>query len=151
VSSAPPVQIPTLEAPAAKGGCLRAGLIGCGAVALILVLAFVGVVLYAKKNPTFMVDFAMSQIESNFGPDVTETDKLELKTAVADFKAAIRSGKVGSDRSSGLQRSFNMRGRSSSGKLSHEDVQDLIRTFKEAAGREPAPVPTFAPAPSPSP
>ncbi len=151
MSSTPSVQIPSAEAPAAKGGCLRAGLIGCGVVALLCVLAFVGVVLYAKKNPTFFLDIAMGQIEKNYGPDVTEADKQELKTAVADFKEAIRSGKVRSDRGAGWQRSFTMRGRSSSGKLTHEDVQDLIRTFREAAGREPAPAPTLSPAPRPSP
>jgi hypothetical protein len=145
MSSTPPVQIPTLEAPPEKGGCLRAGLIGCGVVALLCVLTFVGVVLYARKNPGFFLDFAMGQIEKNYGPDVTDADRQDLKTAVADFKEAIRSGKVRNDRSASWQRSVTMRG-SSSRRLSHEDVLDLIRAFREAAGQAPAPAPTLVPA-----
>lgn len=143
MSSTPPVQIPTLEAPPEKGGCLRAGLIGCGVVALLCVLTFVGVVLYARKNPGFFLDIAMGQIEKNYGPDVTDADRRDLKTAVADFKEAIRSGRVQSDRGNTWQRSFTMRG-GSSRKLSHEDVLDLIRAFHEAAGKAPAP--TLVPA-----
>ena len=150
MSSTPPVQIPTLEAPPAKGGCLRAGLIGCGVVALLCVVALVGVVLYARKNPGFFLDFAVGQIEKNYGPDVTDADRRDLKTAVADFKEAIRAGKVSKDRSASWQRSFTMRG-SSSRKLSHEDVQDLIRTFREAAGQAPGPAPTLVPAAVPTP
>jgi hypothetical protein len=149
MSSAPPVHIPALEAPPAKGGCLRAGLIGCGVVALLLVLGFVGIVLYAKKNPGFFLDFAVSQIEKNYGPDVTEEDKRDLRAAVADFKEAIRSGAVKKDRGGAWQKSFSMRG-NTSGKLTHEDVRELIRTFREAAGKEPSTLPTAAPVPTPA-
>jgi hypothetical protein len=149
MSSAPPVQIPALDAPPAKGGCLRAGLIGCGVVALLLVLGFVGVVLYAKKNPGFFLDVAMGQIEKNYGPDVTEEDKKDLRAAVADFKEAIRNGSVKRDRGGAWQKSFSMRG-NQSGKLTHDDVRELIRTFREAAGREPAGAPAAAPVPTPA-
>lgn len=152
MSSAPPVQIPPLAEPPARGGCLRAALIGCGAVALLLILALVGVVLYAKKNPGLFLDVAMRQIEKGYGPDVTEADKQELRAAVAEFKEAIASGRISGDRSAGWQRSFTVRGgSSSSGKFTHQDVQDLIRSFKEAVGEKPAPGPTLTPAPRPSP
>lgn len=149
MSSAPPVQIPALEVPPGKGGCLRAGLIGCGAVALLLVLGFVGVVLYAKKNPGFFLDIAVSQIEKNYGPDVTEEDKRDLKAAVADFKEAIRNGTVKQNRGGAWQKSFSMRG-NDSGKLTHDDVRELIRTFREAAGKEPATAPAPGPVPTPA-
>lgn len=150
MSSAPPVQIPSLEAPPAKGGCLRAGLIGCGAVVLLCVLAFVGIVLYAKKNPGALVDVAMGQIEKNYGPDVTEADKAELRAAVEEFKEAVRAGRIRGDRGSPLQRSFSVRG-DASGKLTQRDVRELTRTFREAAGRAPTPAASPAPAAVPTP
>ncbi|MGH9398789.1 MAG: hypothetical protein ACRD00_00365 [Thermoanaerobaculia bacterium] len=146
MSAGPPVlPVAPVEAPPARGGCLRAGLIGCGIVALLCVLIFVAGVLYIKKNPGALVDFAMRGIENNFGPDVTEQDKKELREAVEEFKVAVRSGRVTGDRAGGWQRSFSMK--SSSRKLSHEDVQDIIRAFREAAGvrSAPATAPTLAP------
>ena len=132
---------------------MRTGLIGCGIIALLCVLVFVGGVLYVRKNPGALADFAMRSIEKNYGPDVTEQDKKELREAVEEFKAAARAGTLNRDRATGVQRSFTMRG--SSGKISHEDVQEIIRAFRGIAGGSRAPdnVPTMAPmaVPTPSP
>ena len=157
MSSAPPPPIatgPPLEAPREKGGCLKAGLIGCGALALLCVLLFVGGVLYVRKNPGFFLDIAMGQIEKNYGPDVTETDKRELKAAVEDFKQAIKTNRVRKDKGGNLQASFTSRGGRSE-KLTHEDVRQLIRAFREAVGsappQTPDTVPTLAPIAVPTP
>jgi hypothetical protein len=115
------------ELPPEKGGCMRTGLIGCGIVALLCVLIFVGGVLYVKKNPGAVLDFAVASIEKKYGPDVTEEDRKELRAVVADVKEAARSGRIRSNRSVGWQ-NFSKRG---SDKLSHEDVQEIIRTFRE--------------------
>ena len=141
----PGFQLQTGDRPPEKGGCMRAGLIGCGIVALLCVLIFVGGVLFVRKNPGMLLDFAMKGIESNYGPDVTEEDKKELRAAVEDVKEAIRTNRMRDDRSMGFQRSFRMR--NSSSKLSHEDVQELIRAFREAAGKpaRPAGEPPLAP------
>ena len=132
---------------------MRTGLIGCGIIALLCILIGVGGVLYVKKNPGAVLDWAMGSIEKKYGPDVTEEDKKELRAAVADLKEAMRNGTVRSNRSVGFQR-FSPK--SGSGKLTHEDVQDIIRAFRESLGPVPggaAPLPTLAPiaVPTPSP
>jgi hypothetical protein len=129
---------------------MKAGLIGCGIVALLLVLVFVGGLLYVRKNPSALMDLALAGIERNYGPDVTEEDKRELKAAVEDFKEAIRSNRLHEDSSRGLQRSFSVKTssmRNSSRKLTHEDVQELIRMFRDAAGKpgSPSEAPTMVP------
>jgi hypothetical protein len=135
---------------------MRAGLIGCGIVALLVVLIFVGGVLFVRKNPGALLDFAMRGIETNYGPDVTEEDKKELRAAVEEFKEAIRSNRIRDTNSMGFQRSFRMG--NSSNKLSHEDIRELIRMFRDSAGKpgrpasEPPPGPTMVPmVPTPSP
>ncbi len=159
MSSALPVtpgsQPMTPGLPPEKGGCMRAGLIGCGVVALLVVLIFVGGVLYVRKNPGVLLDFAMRGIERNYGPDVTEEDKKELQAAVEEFKEAIRSHRIRNDSTKGIQRSFTMR--NSSSKLSHEDIQGLIRMFRDAVGKpgrpagEPPPAATRIPMTAPTP
>lgn len=107
---------------------MRAGLIGCGIVALLLVLLFVGGVLYVKKNPGVVLDFAVAGIERNYGPGVTEEDRKELRAVVAEVKEAARSGRIRGDQSVSWQ-SF---AKSGPDKLSHEDVQQIIRAFRES-------------------
>jgi hypothetical protein len=152
MSSPPPASpiVAPLEAPPARGGCLRVALIGCGGLALLCVLAFVGFVLYSKKNPGLFLDIATRQIENNYGPDVTEQDKQDLHAALADLKEAIRTDRIRRDRNSGWSRSFNFRG-SRSDKLSHDDVRDIIRSFREAILPPPSATPSTAPATVPTP
>ena len=125
-------------------------LIGCGGIALLCVLAFVGLLLYSKRNPGLFLDFAMGQIENNYGPDVTEQDKKDLRAALADLKEAIRTNRIRREGNSGWPRSFNFRG-SKSDKVSHEDVRDIIRSFREAILPPPGATPEAAPAAVPTP
>lgn len=125
-------------------------LIGCGGLALLCVLVFVGLVLYSKKNPGLFLDFAMNQVESNYGPDVTEQDKKDLRAALADLKEAIRTNRLRRDGNSGWSRSFNFRS-SRSDKVSHDDVRDIIRSFREAILPSPGATPATAPAAVPTP
>jgi len=150
MSSTPqsPIVAP-IEAPPARGGCLRVALIGCGGIALLCVLAFVGLMLYGKKNPGVFIDFAMTQIESNYGPDVTEEDKKDLRAAVADFKEALRAHRVRENGNTGWSRSFDFRGRR--GKLSHDDVRQLIQGFRDAILPGPSSTPAAPPATVPAP
>ena len=150
MSSASPVQIPTLEPAPPRSGCVRMGLIGCGGVALLCVLVFVGFVLYSRKNPGFLVEIAMGQIEKNYAPDVTEADRKELRAAVEEFKAAARAGKIKSDGANPLQRSFSVRG-DASGKITHAEVQEMIQMFRRAAGTSTTPAPALTPAAVPTP
>lgn len=115
-------------------------------------MAFVGLMLYGRKNPGLFVDFALSRIENSYGPDVTEQDKKELRAAVAEFKEAIRANRVREGRNGGWQGSFSFRG-SRSDKVSHDDVQQLIRAFREsiipaAPSAAPAAPPATVPTPS---
>lgn len=139
------------ELPPEKGGCMRAGLIGCGVVALLVVLCFVGFVLYVRKNPGAMLDLAVTSIESAYGPSVTEEDRKELRAAVADVKEAARAGRIRGGRSMG----WGNFSRKSGDKLSHEDVQQIIRSFRESivpppGGAVPSPGATMVPIPEPT-
>jgi hypothetical protein len=150
--SSPPASpiVAPLEAPPARGGCLRVALIGCGGLAFLCVLAFVGLMLYARKNPGVFLDFAVSRIESNYGPDVTEQDKQDLRAAVADLKEAMRTNRIRREGNTGWPRSFNFRG-SRSDKVSHDDVRDIIRSFREAILPPSGATPSTVPAPVPTP
>jgi hypothetical protein len=128
---------------------MRAALMGCGGVALLCVLAFVGLMLYSRKNPGMFLDFAMRNVESRFGPNVTDQDRKDLRDVVAELKDAIRENRIRANRNAGWQGSFGFRTRSET--ISHEDVREIIRGFREAIvpvrSASPSPAPATVPTP----
>jgi len=133
VSSAPP--------PPPRTNLARNILIGCGVVAFACVAVFVAFVLYVRNNPASMTDFMMKQIESHYGPDVTEEQKRDLRSAYADFRKAVVARRVAPDSARRIQLNFS----GSSSQLTAEQVRGLTASFREAAGGESTEPPATAP------
>jgi hypothetical protein len=143
VSSAPgvPGGFSGAPPPPPKSNLVRNLLIGCGAVAFLCVAAFVAFVLYVRSNPASMTDFMMKQIESHYGPDVTEEQKRDLRSAYADFRKAVVARRVSPDSARRIQLNFS----GSSSQLTAEQVRGLTASFREAAGGESSKSPATAP------
>lgn len=136
----PPVE----PAPAGKS-CLKTGLIGCGVVALVGVLACVAFIFYVQKKPEAITDFMMKQIEKNYAPDVTEQEKEDLRTAYAAFRKTLEEDKKPPQEP--MERmGTTLRFRPGAGHVTREQVRELTRVFREAAGLEPERAPGAAPA-----
>jgi hypothetical protein len=139
VSSAPPSPPRTNLA--------RNILIGCGVVAFVAVAVFVAFVLYVRSNPASMTDFMVKQIESHYGPDVTEEQKRDLRSAYADFRKAVVERRVSADSVRRVQLNFS----GPNSQLTAEQVRSLTASFREAAsGPSTSPFTTVPPAVSPS-
>lgn len=147
MTTLPPTGVipPPLEPAPAGKGCLKTGLIGCGVVALVVVLACVAFVFYASKKPEAITDFMMKQIEKHYAPDVTEQEKEDLRAAYAVFRKTLEEDKK--PQREPMQRirstlTFGGKG----GEITREQVRELTRAFREAANPEPERTPGAAPA-----
>lgn len=121
------------------------GLIGCGVVALICVLAFVAFIFYVQKKPEAVTDFMMKQIEKNYAPDVTQQEKEDLHTAYAAFRKTLEEDKKPpKEPMERLQTTLRFGGKS--GQITREQVRELTRAFREGAVLEPERSPSAAPA-----
>lgn len=138
---------PPPETPSSRQGCARNALIGCGIAAFLLIAVLVGFFLYLRRNPGMMTDLMMRQIETQWGPDVTEQDKADLRAAYADFRTALNEKRVSQQ---GVQKiQFSLSG-NRSGKLNREQVHQLTEAFRTAASGTTLPdrTPSVAPAPT---
>ncbi len=105
-----------------------------------------------RRNPSLMTDLMMRQIESHFGPDVTEQDKADLRAAYAEFRTALNQGRVNRE---GVQKLQFTLSTNRSNQINREQVLQLTRDFRAAANpasipspgqtRSPYPVPTSSP------
>jgi hypothetical protein len=95
---------PPAVAPADRRGCLKKALIGCGAVALLVAICFIGLLVYVRQRPDALTDIVMKQVESHYAPDVTAEEKQQLRDAYADFRTALRSTRFNRSRSTGCAR-----------------------------------------------
>jgi hypothetical protein len=130
VSSPVPPAVPPIQAPAGRAGCARVAFIGCGALALVLLAVVVGLFLYVRRNPTFLTDLMMNQIESHFASDVTEEDKRDLRAAYQEFRSAVGEKRVNQEAVRRVQVTFTS---SRSSTVDREQVHTLTRAFREAA------------------
>jgi hypothetical protein len=139
----PPGAAPT------KQGCARTALIGCGIAAALLLLCIVGFFLYVRRNPGMMTDLMMKQIESHWGPDVTEQDKTDLRAAYAEFRIALNERRVSPE---GVQKLQSTLSSNRSNQINREQVHQLTRDFRAAARPSPSPAPgnTLSPSPVPT-
>jgi hypothetical protein len=131
-----------------KQGCARTALIGCGIAAALLLLCVVGFFLYVRRNPGMMTDLMMKQIESHWGPDVTEQDKADLRAAYAEFRTALNERRVSPE---GVQKLQFTLSANRSNQINREQVHQLTRDFRAAARPSPAPSPGHTMSPSPAP
>lgn len=116
------------------GGCGRYGIIGCGA--LILLLGIGAVVFLLKAGDLFA--WAMSRFETeivNVLPeDLGEEDRQRLHLAFERATEAVRSGEFDPLALQRLQSKLRDSILQEGGELSREDVMQLIETLEEVAG-----------------
>ena len=145
MSTVPPA-IPTptpLEPGPPRKGCARNALIGCGALALLIVLCLVAFMIYVQKKPTAITDFMMRQIESSYAADVTESEKSDLRAAYADFREAVQANRA---RREPLERVRRIMTFNRTGEVTREQVRELTEVFREASGKGRAVTPGAEPA-----
>lgn len=128
MSTAPPIE-PAPGFPANRG-CWKGALLGCGAVAILLVLAFVGIGIYVQNRPAAVTDLLMERIRSGYAPDVTEDDKSALEDAYADFREALEARRVEKGDVERVRDAVKL-----GGEVDRAEVHELTRVFRQAAGR----------------
>jgi hypothetical protein len=142
--STPPPSVPLpppIESSPRGGGCWKTGVIGCGAVAVVVVLIVIAAILYFSRRPEAMFDLMMSAVEANLAPDVTEEDKRELGAAYAEFRTALKEKRVDKSQLQDLNRVLRIR---SGEPISRERVLRMTEYFRNAAKGSRA-VPDTAP------
>lgn len=133
---------PGIPPPSARpSGCWRVGLVGCGIAGLALLLVIVGAILYVRRNPAAVADFAMSQVESHFAADVTDQDKADLRAAYAAYRERLRSGKASPEPLQRVKTVFLSGDKNN--EITREQVHELTAAFRE--GANPASGPGEAP------
>ena len=155
-SPVPPVPpAPAPIAPRRSGGVWRKVLIGCGIAALLIVVCFVGLILYLKQRPEAVTDVVMNQVESHYASDVTPQDKEQLRSAYRDFRKALQEHRVSREPLDRMRTTLIATGPQN--QISREQVRDLARLFRQSAGGaavtpsgEPSPA-ASTPSPRPSP
>ena len=145
---APP---PPVEAPADRRGCLKKALIGCGAVALLIAICFIGLLIYVRQRPDALTDIVMKQVESHYAADVTAEEKEQLRAAYADFRTALREHRVNREPLDRMRTTLVSSG--SQSEVSREQVRNLTELFRKTAGGSPAPPssPILTPSPRATP
>ncbi len=137
----PPAGRPfTGEPRRAPSGRSRPLLIGCGIV--IVLLGIAGIVLVAKAKD--LLAWTMGQIESQvvaaLPGDVTPAEKARVQRGFAAALDHIRDGKVDPPALYALRRQLTKaQEKASQGKLTHDDVLDLLSALERVGGLLPAP------------
>jgi hypothetical protein len=153
----PPPIMPPPPGPPPRGGCGKKVLIGCGVAALAVAMCFLAFILYVRSKPQVITDFVMRQVESHFASDVTETDKQELRAAYADFRRGLIEHRVSKEPLDRMRATLMTSGPNN--EISHEQVREMIRLFREKLGSVPSspaveitePPSSSAPTPQPTP
>ena len=69
---------------------------GCGILGVVVLLCFIGFIVYVRSHPEAFTDFLMNRIEATFSSDVTEQDKADLRAAYAAYREKLRTKSVNS-------------------------------------------------------
>jgi hypothetical protein len=133
VSTAPPIEPAPFGLPA-KRGCWKGALIGCGGAAILVVACLVGLGIYVQKRPGSITDLLMERIRDRYASDVTEPDKANLEAAYSQFRSALEGKRVQREDLERVRTTIKL-----DREIHREDVLELARVFREAAGaRTPA-------------
>lgn len=116
------------------GGCLRGGLIGCGAAALLVLLLLGGSLAYVRRHPEALTDWMMKRVESGYAPEVTAAEKERLETAYGRFRARLQEHRVPRADLEQLRRILSS---TAMGSFSREEVRELTELFERAAAPPP--------------
>lgn len=122
--------------PAERRGCGKKALIGCGVAALIVAALCLAFILYVRQKPEVITDFVMKQVESHYAPDVTETDKQELRDAYAEFRQGLKEHRASKEPLERMRATLVSSGPKN--EITHEQVREMIRLFRERGGSLPA-------------
>lgn len=145
---------PPIEPVPARSGCGKKVLVGCGVAALVVAACFLALILTVRRKPQIITDFVMRQVESHFASDVTEADKQELRAAYAEFRQGLIEHRVSKEP---LDRMRTTLMTGANNEINHEQVQEMIRLFRQRSSSVPSspPVeitePPSAPAATPRP
>jgi len=119
------------------GGCSRVGLIGCGAVTLLLGIA--AVLFLLKAGDLFA--WAMTQFEEQIvlalPEDCTESDRQRLREAFANAGNAVRAGEFDPLALQRLQGKLRDSLLDEDQKLTREQVLELTSILEEVGGQDP--------------
>lgn len=126
MSTAPPIE-PAPPGSTSNRGCWKAALLGCGAAAILLVAALVGIFIYVQKRPTAITDLLMERIRAGYAPDVTAQDRVDLDSAYADFRRELEARRVSKEDIERVRDAVKI-GR----EVGREEVHELTRVFREA-------------------
>jgi hypothetical protein len=127
VSTPPPIE-PASPGSTSNRGCWKAALLGCGGVAILCVVALVGIIIYLQKHPETLTDLLMDRVRAGYSADVTADDKSELDSAYADFRRELVAKRVSKDDMERVRDAIK-HGR----EVSREEVHELTRVFRDAA------------------
>jgi hypothetical protein len=149
VSTAPPIE-PAPPGAASNRGCWKAALLGCGACAILLVVALVGIGIYVQKRPSAVTDLLMDRIRASYAAEVTAEDKAELDSAYAHFRQELEAKKISKEDIERVRDAVKI-GR----EVGRSEVHELTQVYREAvahvrgapATTEPAPIPAATPVP----
>jgi hypothetical protein len=145
VSTAPPIEPAPAGLPANRG-CWKGALLGCGGAAVLVVACLVGLGIYVQKRPGAVTDMLMERIRDRYASDVTAEDKTNLDAAYAEFRSALEAKRVRKEDLDRVRVTVRL-GR----EVHHEEVVELTRVFREAAGHSGGSESPGAPEPSPPP
>ena len=98
---------------------------------MLCVLALIGLGWWVQRNPAFVTDLLMDSIRERYASDVTEQDKADLEAAYGGFRTAVETRRVRQTDLDRIRRSVGLRG-----EVRREEVLELTRIFREAAGGE---------------
>lgn len=101
-------------------------------------MAFAIFVMYARRRPEAITDLMMRQIGKSYAPDVTAEDKREVEESYAGFRKAVVERRVGRGEMERLRAILPFAG----GAVTHQQVRDLVRLFRESAGQTSPTSPT---------
>lgn len=133
MSTAPPIEPGPAGLPA-KRGCWKGALLGCGGAAVLVVACLVGLEIYVQKRPGAVTDMLMDRIRGRYASDVTAEDKTNLDAAYAEFRSALEAKRVRKEDLDRVRVTVRL-GR----EVHHEEVVELTRVFRDAAGQSRAP------------
>ena len=121
---------------------------GCGAAAILILIAGSIFLAYTRRHPWVLTDVMMASVERSLSSDVSDAERTELKNAYAAFRQRLGRGPV-SPRAVDHLRSalFSVR----RGPIGREQVAEIIGALREALESGPPPsAEPLAPTPRPT-
>ena len=124
---------PTGRGAKATGGS-RWALLGCGALILLMGIGSVVFLLKAKDLFSWMMDELETEIMQSLPADMTEAEKSELSAAFDAAVQAVQEDRASPEDLQRLQQLLREALRDDAGRLSREEVEELIEALDRVSG-----------------